>query len=320
MTLHLLAAAFSVGHLYARLRARFFDRVYAPPAVVLEALAAAAFYAVAAVLQQSAAREQTSEGALDPGLLIALLHRPRWLIGNVASIVGYAFQFLALRRGSLVLVEPLLVASLVIALPLSALLEHRRLRTRELTPGLLIVVALALFLFAAEPGRGHPRASTVAWVLLGCLTVAAVAACVRWAGPGGSRRALLLGAGAGIVFGVTGAMTETTGHLLDHGLAHALTSWAPYALIVASVAGVVLNQSAFQAGQLGWSLPVMTIFEPLVAIAIGEFMFAEHTDPTPFARIGELLGLAGMSFGVLILSRRPATTPPRPTAAGPRGA
>ncbi|HEX2703645.1 MAG TPA: DMT family transporter, partial [Solirubrobacteraceae bacterium] len=111
----------------------------------------------------------------------------------------------------------------------------------------------------------------------------------------------------------TGAVTETTGHLLDHGLPAALSNWAPYALIVASVTGLLLNQSAFQAGQLGWSLPVITIFEPLVAIAIGELMFGEHIDAGPFARVGELLGLAGMVVGVLALSRHP---PPASRAPG----
>ena len=313
MALHLLAGSFSVSHLYARLRARFFDRAYAPPAVIFEALAAATFYAIAAVLQQSAASEMPTGHALRPGLLLTLLRRPRWLIGSFASVAGFAFQFLALRRGSLALVEPLLVASLVIALPLGAALEHRRLRSSEWAAGLLIFGALALFLLAAEPGRGHPQAGTFAWILLGFLTVAAVAACVRFSGASGPRRALLLGAAAGILFGVTGAVTETTGHVLDHGLLAATSNWAPYALIVASVTGLLLNQSAFQVGQLGWSLPVITIFEPLVAIAIGELMFGEHIDTGPVARTSELLALAGMVVGVLILSRRP---PPAPRASG----
>jgi drug/metabolite transporter (DMT)-like permease len=313
VALHLLAGSFSVSHLYARLRARFFDRAYAPPAVIFEALAAATFYAIAAVLQQSAASEMPTGHALRPGLLLTLLRRPRWLIGSFASVAGFAFQFLALRRGSLALVEPLLVASLVIALPLGAALEHRRLRSSEWAAGLLIFGALALFLLAAEPGRGHPQAGTFAWILLGFLTVAAVAACVRFSGASGPRRALLLGASAGILFGVTGAVTETTGHVLDHGLLAATSNWAPYALIVASVTGLLLNQSAFQVGQLGWSLPVITIFEPLVAIAIGELMFGEHIDTGPVARTSELLALAGMVVGVLILSRRP---PPAARASG----
>jgi drug/metabolite transporter (DMT)-like permease len=288
-------------------------RVYVPPAVVLASLAAAGCYAISAVLQQSAASDEKSSPTLHPALVLALLHRPRWLLGILASVAGYAFQFLALRRGALALVEPLLVASLVIALPLSALLEHRRLTHREWAPGLLIIAALALFLLAARPGPGSPHSGAAAWLVLGALTVAAVAGCVRLAGPSGPRRAVALGAGAGILFGVTGAVTETTGHLLDHGIAHVLTSWAPYALVVAGVGGLMLNQSAFQAGALRWSLPVITILEPLVAILIGELMFHEHIAAGGLARTGEILGLAGMTLGVFVLAR--PQLPPRSSRA-----
>jgi drug/metabolite transporter (DMT)-like permease len=298
-----VTASVSVSQLYAHLRElRLLDRVYIPSSVVLASLAAAACYAIASVLQQAEAAKQGPELALRPALLRSLAHRPGWLLGNLASIVGYGFQFLALRHGALALVEPLLVCSLVLALPLGGALQHRRLTRREWAPGLLIVAALALFLAAARPGAGAPRASTTDWVVLAVITVAVVAAVVRAAGPSGPRRALALGAGAGVLYGVTGAVTETTGHLLDHGIAHVLSSWAPYALVVAAVAGLLLNQSAFQAGELRWSLPVMTILEPLVAIAIGEFMFGEHIAGGALARSGEIVALAGMVFGVFALS------------------
>jgi drug/metabolite transporter (DMT)-like permease len=301
---NLVGISVSVPHVLSLLRAlRFIDRVYAPPTVVLASLAAASCYAVAAVLQQSAASEQTPELSLHPALVLSLLRRPRWVLGIVASIGGYVFQFLALRRGALALVEPLLVVSLIIALPLSARLERRRLTRQEWAPGLLIIGALSLFLIAARPGPGAPHASAADWIVLTCLTATVVTACVRGAGPSGPRRALLLGAGAGILFGVTGAVTETTGHLLGHGVVHVLTNWAPYALIIATLAGLLLNQSAFQAGELRWSLPVITILEPLVAIAIGEFMFGEHIANSGLARTGEILGLAGMTLGVFTLTR-----------------
>jgi drug/metabolite transporter (DMT)-like permease len=288
---------------------------------VLASLAAAACYALSAVLQQSAAAEQDPELSLRPGLLFLLLRRRRWLLGIVAGVAGYAFQFVALRRGALALVQPLLVASLVIALPLSAVMEHRRLSRLEWLPGLLIISSLALFLIAARPGRGAPRASDTAWAVLGLLTLIAVAACVLNAGPSGARRALLLGAGAGLLFGVTGAVTEATGHLLNHGIGQVFTHWPPYAVVVVGVGGLLLNQSAFQAGALRWSLPVITILEPLVAIAIGELMFSEHIATGALARVGEILGLIGMVIGIFMLARpQPPATPAGLVQDAPQGA
>ncbi len=282
---------------------QFLEHVYAPLSVVLAALGAAACFAVAAVLQQSAASAQAPDLSLRPQLLVNLLRQPRWLLGNLASVGGYVLQFLALERGSLALVEPLLVASLVIALPFGAALEHRRLWASEWAPALLIVAALAWFLLAAQPGPGAPRAPAVDWIVLAVVTASVVGLCVRYANAPGRRRALLLAIAAGLLFGLTGALTEVTGHLLStRGLGHMLTSGAPYALVVVSVGGFLLNQSAFQAGALRWSLPVMTILEPLVAIMIGEFMFGEHIATSFAARLGEIIGLLMMTAGIAILS------------------
>ena len=87
--------------------------------IILLSLASAASYGLAAVLQHHAAIREAPELSLRAGLLVRLARRPLWLVGNVLDGVGYLFQFLALRRGSLALVEPLLVLSLVFALPVA---------------------------------------------------------------------------------------------------------------------------------------------------------------------------------------------------------
>src|SRR5580658_7088763 len=122
--------------------------------IVLLSLASAASYGLAAVLQHRAAAREPRQQTMEAGLLMRLARRPVWLIGNALDGVGYAFQFLALRRGSLLLVEPLLVLSLVFALPVAAWLEHRRISAAELAPTGVIAAGLALFLGVARPGIG----------------------------------------------------------------------------------------------------------------------------------------------------------------------
>src|SRR5579864_9337771 len=94
--------------------------------IVLLSMASAASYGLAATLQHRVAVRAAPDLSMRAGLLIQLARRPMWLVGNALDVVGYFFQFLALRRGSLALVEPLLVLSLVVALPVAARLEHRR--------------------------------------------------------------------------------------------------------------------------------------------------------------------------------------------------
>jgi hypothetical protein len=122
---------------------------------------------------------------------------------------------------------------------------------------------------------------------------------------GGSRRraAVLLAAGSGTAFGYVAAVTERTGHILDAGVVHTLTTWAPYALLIGGVAALLLTQSAFHAGALRLSLPTLTVAQPLVAVAIGLGFFGERVDSDGWAPVLEFLGLAMVSVGVFVLAR-----------------
>jgi drug/metabolite transporter (DMT)-like permease len=274
--------------------------------IVLLSMASAAAYGLAAVLQHRAAVRAAPELSMRAGLLTQLARRPLWLVGNALDGVGYLFQFLALRRGSLALVEPLLVLSLVFALPVGAYLDHRRASSSELASTGVVVAGLALFLGVARPGLGHPDASAAAWAILTAAVVVACAAGVTGARHGSPRRAAaLLGIGSGLAFGYVAALTERTGHLLDAGIVHTLASWEPYAMVVGAVAALLLTQSAFNAGELRLSLPTLTVAQPLVAVAIGLGVFGEHVHVGGFAPVLEGLGLALVVVGVFALGRSP---------------
>ena len=274
--------------------------------IVLFSLASAASYGIAAVLQHQAAVREPPELSLRAGLLVSLARRPLWLVGNALDGVGYLFQFLALRRGSLALVEPLLVLSLVFALPVGAWLEHRRASAADVSATAVIAAGLALFLGVARPGIGHPHASDVAWLLLSAAIGGGCVVMVLGA-RGGSRRraAVLFAAGSGTAFGYVAAVTERTGHILDAGVVHTLTTWEPYALLAAGIAALLLTQSAFHAGSLRLSLPTLTVAQPLVAVAIGLGFFGERVDSRGLAPVFEVMGLALVTVGVFVLGRSP---------------
>ena len=274
-----------------------------PLLAVLESLAGAACYATSTVLQQRAAAEQDSELSMRPGLLLKLARSGRWMLGNVLDIGGFGFQFLALRRAALALVVPLFVIGLVFSIIGSALAAGRRPGRREVAASALVVAGLVAFISASRPGPGHPHASPAGWIALFACTAVVTAACVVLAGRRAHQRALLLGAGTGVLYGVTASLTERTGHLLDGGVGHAAASWAPYALATVAVLGLLLNQSAYQAGNLRESLPVITVGEPVVAILIGQLLFGERIATTPGSLVGEVVGLVAMTIGVVALSR-----------------
>ena len=103
------------------------------------ALAAALLYALGSALQQRV--------AVDHASTLTLIRRPTWLAGIAADGLGYAAQAAALAVGRLAVVQPLLVSSLVFALPF----EGRRVRRKQL------VAALAVGRFGAVRDDRRPR-------------------------------------------------------------------------------------------------------------------------------------------------------------------
>ncbi len=98
----------------------------------------------------------------------------------------------------------------------------------------------------------------------------------------GRLRAMLTGAGAGLVFGIQDALTRQTLEILSsNGVGAMFTTWAPYALVGAGATGIWLMQSAFNAGPLQLSLPAISAGEPLVGILLGVLVFGDRIQITP---------------------------------------
>ena len=227
----------------------------------------------------------------------------------MAEAGAIVLQFAALRRGSLLLVETLLVSGLLFALPFGAALQHRRLTPTEWAGTVAVVAGLGLFVIVGRPVPGRAEPSAVGWVLVLAITCSAVVALVaRAPRRPGRARATDLGGACGVLFGLDAALAKATGHLLDKGLGRVATSWEPYALAVLGAAGFLLSQSAFQAGPLAASLPLITAAEPVTAALIGVLAFHERLVSGGFAVAAQAGSVATIAAGIWVLARSPVVT------------
>jgi len=80
----------------------------------------------------------SDDDARSSGFIVQLIRNPRWLAALFGNMVGYALQAAALAVGSVLIVQPILVLSLLFALPLSAHLAHQRLPMKTGVQGLLL--------------------------------------------------------------------------------------------------------------------------------------------------------------------------------------
>lgn len=272
--------------------------------IVALSLAAAFAYALATVLQQRAAAAAPRHPSMHPGLLRYLVMRPLWLLGIVADLLGFTLQAWALRRGSLLIVQLLLVSGLLFALPLGAALARRLLRWREWLGAVLVAIGLIIFLIWASPHGGRPQAPVRAWLVVGGVMLLIVGSTVLAARLlRRTLRAVLLSAGAGIVLGLTAALTHSAVVLLHTGLFDMLDAWQLYALIAAGGLGLVLAQSAFHEGSLSTSLPTLTVIDPIASGVLGLTLFHQQL-PANAAPIAA--GAAALIIGgVFALSSSP---------------
>ncbi len=273
--------------------------------VVAAALAGAVFTAIGIVVRQRATMDVPADQGVSAVMVSTLVRRPLWWAGTGAAVVGYAFQALALAHGSLTLVAPLLMSALLFALPLSARLADRRVSRTDWGWALLLTLALALFVSLARTRPGDYEGSAWTAVFVAAGSAVLVGVFVLLAGRVSDwRRAILLGLGVGVLFGVVAVLTKIVMQFVTEGsMAKVLTSPVLYVLIAAAVGATLLQQSAFHAGSLQTSVPAMLVLEPLVAVLLGQVVLGEHLEVSTPSAVALGVAVAAMTAATIALGR-----------------
>ncbi|GAA1430267.1 hypothetical protein GCM10009601_47270 [Streptomyces thermospinosisporus] len=105
--------------------------------------------------------------------------------------------------------------------------------------------------------------------------------------------------------GTQSVLLAATVDELRHGLLAALTAWQTYALVAASVWGLLLIQSAFQQGPLAAGMTVMDATEPAVAVIVGTVLFGESLRTGWPLSAATLAGLLLVAAGIVRLDTSP---------------
>ncbi len=286
-------------------------------AEILLALAAALLFALGTVLQQKASLDEpeTAEGS-DAGLLLRMARRPVWLAGIAADAFGFLAQAVALTIGRLAVVQPLLVTSVVFALPLGARLTGQHVGRREVGGAALVTCALAVFLVVANPSGGRSDAPLGQWILAGAAFGGASVVLVLLArGAHPTVKAALLGTATGLLFGLSAALTKTVGDQVAHGVLTVFTDWHLYALVVVGYASMTFNQLALATGALAPALATAMAFDPIASIVLGTTLLQESLDTTALGVAVAIGALAATLAGLAVLARAQGELVAEPAAA-----
>lgn len=275
------------------------------------AVVAALIVGIGTVIEQRAARQAPPEYNLSLKLLAWLVRRPLWLSGVGCSLLGNLAFAAALGAGSVALVQALFILRLLFALAIAAAWGRHRIAPRDAAGSVAVLAGLITFLLAAQPREGpEARAADLAWLVGGgsvVLVALALTAIARRLGP--IRKAVLLGTGAGALFGLQSSLMHSAVELLvGPGVAALLTRWPGYAVVATALLGMLLVQSAYEAAPLATSYPAVVTTELLCGIALGVALLGGSvaTEPVYLAFGG--LGVAAMIVGIYLLTTSPLVT------------
>lgn len=276
--------------------------------VFVLSVAAAIFLGVGWVVQQRVATQSQSGGLLSHEVLIGLIRSGLWWLGIAAMTIGQTLSSVALQFGPVSTVEPVLVASLLVAFAISAASGDQRPRWQEMAGPAILIVALVVFLTVGSPRQA--KQPDPSWQAILIATAAAGVLALLVAGSGKLLatapvvECTLLAVGAGIMYGLQDATTRGAIVFTHHHRVITVihTMW-PWVLLASATAGVLLTQASFRAGRLDWALPSTAAAQPIAGIVIGVVLLGDHLAATGLALAFESLSLVAMLGGVLLIGQ-----------------
>jgi drug/metabolite transporter (DMT)-like permease len=240
-----------------------------------------------------------------PGSILLLLTRWVWLLGLVAQVVGVVLQGAALDRGRVSIIQPLLVTTVIWALPLGYFMTKQEIGAREMLGAAIIVVGLALFAWFGDPAAGvdnAPGADWVAGIVVICLACAALLLFVNRGSL--SLKAALLGTVAGLLYGLSATlMKPVVENLHTEGVGGVMADWEFWVWAAAGIIGFAFQQLSLSTGRLVPSVATVSVANPVVSVLLGALVLQERLDKNPPSHaVIAVAALALALFGSVVIS------------------
>lgn len=263
---------------------------------LLVALAAALCFELSYVLQALEVRVVPPMARPGLGALRRLASRPRWIVGIMLGLAGFALQVLALRHAPLTLVQPVLASGLLVLLGFSVFVLHERVGRRELAAVVAIVVGVTAIALA-KPARGESGDDMAFTIAVACLGLIA--------GQGFVRRHPGVGAllASAIAADTIAALAAAKAAL---SLPELLPS-AGWALLAAAggVSTLAAESAALQRRGAARIAPVIMAGQVAVPVALAPLLLGERWSATPLGAGLLVAGLAAVVISSAVLAASP---------------
>ncbi|MGB0112175.1 MAG: DMT family transporter [Ilumatobacteraceae bacterium] len=276
----------------------------------LLAIVAAVSFALAATLWQRASMSEGVEAGDTKGML-GLVTNSVWLLGLAAQVLGVVLQAAALDRGRVAIIQPLLVTSIVWALPLGYFLTDQRITRRHIAGATIILVGLATFGGVGDPAGGVNDAAWSDWL---AVIVVAIAACVGLLTVGArseaNAKAALFGAAAGVLYGVSATLMKPVMESWNNDGIAVFADWELWFMAASGLIGFYLQQVSLATGELVTSVATVSVVNPVVSVTLGAIVLQERLDSDPFWHWGVAVGALALTlFGAVVIAAESTAEP-----------
>jgi drug/metabolite transporter (DMT)-like permease len=275
---------------------------------ILLAVVGAVFLSTGAQLQNDAVTKAQGAVATRGGLklkqLMALLKRPRWLLGSLMLVLAVLFQLGALALAPLIVVQPVGAVALIITSVLNARLYKIRLNKKTIGAIALTFLGISTFVYAAASSAIETRMDDAK--LLQVVTVLAVLLGIfgllfylskGHVGP------LSYIFGAGVLYGFVASLAKVVILRVYQGDYDWLTLIAVAALILATALGGWFVQNAYASGPPDLVIAGLTVIDPAVAIVIAILILQEAAEAGAVQIFAFVVSGIVAGMGVLMLAR-----------------
>ncbi len=257
---------------------------------LIAALGAALCYGVGTILQARGARRVAASAGLDMGLFIRLARSLPYLLGLAIDLIGFVLALIAVRRLPLFVVQAALAASLAVTAVLAQIFLRVRLAAMEWAG--VVAACIGLLLLGLSAGAEKPShvafMGRMSLVVIAVVLVAVgflVAAFTAEAG------ALLLGALAGLGFGLVGFATRVLRH--PGSFRGLYADPATYAVLLGGALGLLAFATALQRGSVTRATAATVLCETLIPAVAGIIVLGDRP------RAG-LWAVAGAGFALTV--------------------
>ncbi|ALG14068.1 hypothetical protein AOZ06_50795 [Kibdelosporangium phytohabitans] len=259
---------------------------------------------VGALWQNTAVRDKQNGKLVSIGSLLDLLRNRRWLLGQLAVVIGSALHFGALAFAPVTVIQPIGVLGIAV----TTIATARRDRVNPTIGTWLSLAAIVLgvggFTSLAASNAQVTRVSDETAVLIAMIVglLLMVLGLVGSIGHG-LVRCLAFAAGGGVVFGFASVVIRLAALSLEHGNPADFPTGSLIGAVLSIPVAVWFIQQAHASGPPDLVVAALTLADPIVAIGIGYVALGEGATTSTIATLAEGVCFLLAALGIVMLPK-----------------